>query len=170
MVHPQSVIHSMVGFTDGATIAQASPPDMRLPVSLALSWPDRIARPGYGIDWTASHRWELTPLDEDAWSAVALARHVGRRGGTFPAVYNAANEEAVAAFRADRLSFPGIADTIAHVVTGHSDSAGPATVQGVLAADHDARRQARHRIDHLKRRSTPIPSPPNHPIPAGSPL
>ena len=104
-MHPQSVIHSMVEFTDGSTIAQASPPDMRLPIALALGWPDRVRRrrPGGGLDGRA-HTWTFEPLDEEAFPAVALAREAGSAGGTAPAIYNAANEECVDAFLAGRLA------------------------------------------------------------------
>ena len=95
VVHRQSVIHSMVEFTDGATIAQASPPDMRIPIALGLAWPDRVPGAGPAIDWTHSHSWTFQPLDEEAFPAVALARAAGRTGGTAPAVYNAANEVCV---------------------------------------------------------------------------
>jgi 1-deoxy-D-xylulose-5-phosphate reductoisomerase len=91
VVHRQSVIHSMVEFTDGSTIAQASPPDMRIPIALSLGWPGRVAGAAPAIDWTASHEWTFEPLDEDAFPAVALARQAGLAGGAAPAVYNAAN-------------------------------------------------------------------------------
>src|SRR5690242_17864326 len=100
VVHPQSVVHSMVEFADGSTLMQASPPDMRLPISLALGWPDRVAVDGYGCDWTEPTRLEFEPLDEDAFPAVRLARLAGEAGGAAPAVYNGANEAAVEAFLA----------------------------------------------------------------------
>ncbi|MFA1549424.1 1-deoxy-D-xylulose-5-phosphate reductoisomerase [Actinomadura chokoriensis] len=144
MVHPQSVIHSMVEFTDGATLAQASPPDMRLPIALGIDWPDRVPDAGPGIDWTAAHTWELFPLDDEAFPAVALARHAGELGGTVPAVYNAANEECVDAFRAGRLPFLGIVDTVARVVDEHgSGTPGELTLEDVLAADGWARARSR---------------------------
>ncbi|TDC68144.1 1-deoxy-D-xylulose-5-phosphate reductoisomerase [Actinomadura sp. GC306] len=143
MVHPQSVIHSMVEFTDGSTLAQASPPDMRLPIALGLDWPDRVPDAAPGIDWSTAHTWELFPLDDEAFPAVALARRAGELGGTFPAVYNAANEECVDAFRAGRLPFLGIVDTVARVLDEHEEHApGPAgrpTLDDVLAADGWAR-------------------------------
>jgi 1-deoxy-D-xylulose-5-phosphate reductoisomerase len=142
MVHPQSVIHSMVEFTDGSTLAQASPPDMRLPIALGMGWPDRVPREGYGVDWTTSHTWEFHPLDDEAFPAIRLAREAGTRGGTFPAVYNAANEECVEAFRAGRLSFLGIVDTVARVLSDHTGSPDPG-LEDVLAADEWARRRAR---------------------------
>ncbi|WP_214413128.1 1-deoxy-D-xylulose-5-phosphate reductoisomerase [Sphaerisporangium fuscum] len=142
VVHPQSVIHSMVEFVDGSTIAQASPPDMRLPISLSLGWPSRVPGAARAVDWTKAHTWTFEPLDDEAFPAVALARHVGSQGGTAPAVYNAANEVCVAAFLAGRLPFLGIVDTVATVVEEHEIS--PAgSVEEVLAADAWARARAR---------------------------
>ena len=117
VVHPQSVIHSMVEFVDGSTVAQASPPDMRLPIAFALGWPERVPGAASAVDWTRSHTWEFLPLDRQAFPAVELAREVGTMGGAAPAVYNAANEESVAAFLAGRLPFTGIVDTVARVVS-----------------------------------------------------
>jgi 1-deoxy-D-xylulose 5-phosphate reductoisomerase len=147
MVHPQSVIHSMVEFTDGSTLAQASPPDMRLPIALGMGWPDRVPGTSPAVDWTTAHTWELFPLDDEAFPAVALAAKVGEAGGTFPAVYNAANEECVKAFRTGRLPFLGIVDTVARVVEEHGTGTGPdgedLTLDDVLAADAWARTRAR---------------------------
>lgn len=142
VVHPQSVIHSMVEFVDGSTVAQASPPDMRLPIALALGWPKRVADASAAVDWTAAHTWTFEPLDEEAFPAVALARHVGEAGGTAPAVYNAANEVCVEAFMAGRLPFPGIVDTVAAVVSEHATTEA-ASVAEVLDADSWARIRAR---------------------------
>ncbi len=142
MVHPQSVIHSMVEFADGSTIAQASPPDMRLPISLGLSWPDRVADAAPGLDWRQAHTWQLFPLDDERFPAVALAREAGARGGTYPAVYNAANEQCVAAFLDGRLPFPGIVDTIARLVAEHHQDEPEPTLESVTAADAWARRRA----------------------------
>jgi 1-deoxy-D-xylulose-5-phosphate reductoisomerase len=119
VVHPQSIVHSMVEFSDGSTIAQASPPDMRLPISLGLDWPHRVAGVGRPLDWTAATSWTFEPLDETAFPAVRLAKRVGRAGGTFPAVFNAANEQAVDAFHEGRLGFTGIVDTVERVVEAH---------------------------------------------------
>lgn len=119
VVHPQSIVHSMVEFIDGSTIAQASPPDMRLPISLGLDWPHRIGGVGRPLDWTRATSWDFEPLDNEAFPSVALAKSVGRAGRTFPAVFNAANEQAVDAFHAGRLSFLGIVDTISRVVDAH---------------------------------------------------
>ncbi|KAA9089945.1 1-deoxy-D-xylulose-5-phosphate reductoisomerase [Microbacterium radiodurans] len=119
VVHPQSVVHSMVEFVDGSTIAQASPPDMRLPISLGLDWPNRIAGVGAPIDWTVPTAWTFEPLDEAAFPAVSLAKQVGRAGRTYPAVFNAANEQAVEAFHAGALRFPDIVATIARTIDAH---------------------------------------------------
>jgi 1-deoxy-D-xylulose-5-phosphate reductoisomerase len=145
-VHPQSAIHSMVEFTDGSTIAQASPPDMRLPIALALGWPDRVADAARPVDWTRAHRWEFEPLDEVAFPAVALAKAAGLAGRCRPAIYNAANEELVAAFIDGRLPFLGIVDTLETVLAEAPDFAEPGTVEDVLAAESWARAQARSRV------------------------
>jgi 1-deoxy-D-xylulose-5-phosphate reductoisomerase len=142
MVHPQSVIHSMVEFVDGSTIAQCSPPDMRLPIGLALGWPDRVPDAAPGLDWTAAHGWTLTPLDDQAFPAVRLAKAAGQAGRCRPAIYNAANEEFVAAFVAGRLPFLGIVDGLDQVLTEAPDFAEPGTVEEVLAAESWARARA----------------------------
>ncbi len=146
MVHPTSVIHSMVEFTDGSTILQASPPDMRLPIALALGWPDRVPEAADAVDWRSSHVWELHPLDEAAFPAVALAKAAGRAAGCRPAVYNAANEECVAGFTQGRLPFLGIVDTVAQVLAAAPEFGEPGTVDDVLAAETWARGQARDLI------------------------
>ncbi len=144
VVHRQSVIHSMVEFFDGSTLAQASPPDMRIPIALALGWPGRVADAAPAVDWTTAHTWTFEPLDEEAFPAVALAREAGTAGGTLPAAYNAANEICVGAFLAGQIPFTGIVDTVAQVVSEHHGSAGAAaTVADVLAADGWARDRAR---------------------------
>ncbi|WP_426624108.1 1-deoxy-D-xylulose-5-phosphate reductoisomerase [Leifsonia sp. McL0607] len=118
-VHPQSVVHSMVEFVDGSTIAQASPPDMRLPISLGLGWPDRVPGVGEPLDWTRAHTWTFEPLDDEAFPAVALAKRVGAAGSTYPAVFNAANEQAVAAFHAGAIGYLDIVETVERVVDEH---------------------------------------------------
>jgi 1-deoxy-D-xylulose-5-phosphate reductoisomerase len=146
VVHPQSAVHSMAEFADGSTIAQASPPDMRLPIALGLAWPGRVPDAAPAIDWTRSHIWEFFPLDNDAFPSVRLAREVGEAGGTAPAVYNGANEECVAAFLAGTLPFLAIVDTVARVVSEHTSGPGSltaATLDDVLAADEWARTRAR---------------------------
>ncbi|HYN93871.1 MAG TPA: 1-deoxy-D-xylulose-5-phosphate reductoisomerase [Pilimelia sp.] len=146
VVHPQSVLHSMVEFVDGSTIAQASPPDMRLPIALALGWPDRVPGAAAAVDWTAAHTWELGPLDDDAFPAVRLAKAAGAAGRCRPAIYNAANEECVAAFVAGRLPFLGIVDTLERVLGAAPDLGEPGTVEDVLAAEAWARGRARDLI------------------------
>ncbi|HLZ37244.1 MAG TPA: 1-deoxy-D-xylulose-5-phosphate reductoisomerase [Mycobacteriales bacterium] len=145
VVHPQSVVHSMVEFVDGSTLAQAGPPDMRLPIALALAWPDRVADAAPALDWTSGHAWEFFPLDEEAFPGVAMARAAGAGGGTAPAVFNAANEEAVAAFLAGRLPFPAILDTVAAVLSREDEYGvqGTPTLADVLHSEEWARRRAR---------------------------
>ena len=144
VVHPQSIVHSMVEFYDGATIIQASPPDMRLPISLGLAWPDRVPDAAPGLDWSAAATWTFEPLDDAAFPAVALAREAATAGGTAPAVYNAANEACVADFLAGRISFPRIVDTVARIVSEHDVARTAVTnVADVLAVDDWARRRAR---------------------------
>jgi 1-deoxy-D-xylulose-5-phosphate reductoisomerase len=143
VVHPQSIVHSMVEFSDGATIIQASPPDMRLPISLGLAWPDRVADAAPGLDWSTAASWTFEPLDDAAFPAVALAREAATAGGTAPAVYNAANEACVAAFLAGRISFPRIVGTVARIVSEHDTARAAVTsVADVLAVDDWARRRA----------------------------
>jgi 1-deoxy-D-xylulose-5-phosphate reductoisomerase len=144
VVHRQSVVHSMVEFTDGSTIAQASPPDMRIPIAVALAWPDRVPGAASPVDWSQAHTWTFEPLDTGAFPAVSLARQVGITGGTAPAAYNAANEECVAAFLAGLLPFAGIIDTVAQVVSEQGGSGRDGvTLEDVLAADRWARKRAR---------------------------
>ena len=141
VVHPASIVHSMVEFTDGSTLLQASPPDMRLPIALALAWPERLSRPDYGLDWTTAQSWDFEPLDEAAFPAVALCKQAGRRGGTAPAVLNAANEVCVQAFIDGRLAFPAIVDTVAEVVEAHEFRERP-TLAEVLEYEDRARAHA----------------------------
>jgi 1-deoxy-D-xylulose-5-phosphate reductoisomerase len=143
VVHPQSVVHSMVTFTDGSTMAQASPPDMRLPIALALGWPDRVADAAPPCDFTGPASWTFEPVDAEVFPAIELARAAGAAGGCVPAVFNAANEEAVAAFLDGRISFRGIVDAL-EAVLGEAQEwrADPATVEDVLAAEEWARSRA----------------------------
>jgi 1-deoxy-D-xylulose-5-phosphate reductoisomerase len=151
VVHPQSVIHSMVEFVDGSTIAQASPPDMRLPISLALGWPDRVPHAAAAVDWTHANTWTFEPLDPAAFPAVELAREAGAASGCAPAVYNAANEELVDAFHAGAIKFLQIVDTLAAVLhtwlSEHHERAenagNPGTVEDVEGAESWARERAR---------------------------
>ena len=143
VVHPQSIVHSMVEYADGSTIAQAGPPDMRLPIALALGWPHRIAGAAPPLDWSTAARWEFFPLDDEAFPAVRLAKQAAAAGGTAPAAFNGANEQCVAAFLAGRLPFPAIVDTVERVLAEHDPAPGELTVDAVLAADHRARVRAR---------------------------
>ncbi|MCA0329153.1 MAG: 1-deoxy-D-xylulose-5-phosphate reductoisomerase [Actinobacteria bacterium] len=145
VVHPQSIVHSMVEFVDGSTLAQVSPPDMRLPIALGLSWPERVPGAAPHCDWTTASTWTFEPLDDDAFPAVRLARRAAVAGGTAPAVFNAANEELVEAFFAGRLPFLGIVDTLEAVVQEHLDGGygNPRDVDDVLAAEDRARARAR---------------------------
>ncbi|WP_436501247.1 1-deoxy-D-xylulose-5-phosphate reductoisomerase [Actinokineospora sp. HUAS TT18] len=147
VVHPQSIVHSMVTFTDGSTLAQASPPDMRLPIALALGWPDRIPGAAAACDWTTASQWTFEPLDHETFPAVRLARAAGETGGCLPAVYNAANEEAVDAFLRGDTTFTAIVDTIGRVLDDAADWHGdPRDVEEVLAAEHWARARAREHL------------------------
>jgi 1-deoxy-D-xylulose-5-phosphate reductoisomerase len=141
VVHPQSLIHSMVEFIDGSTIAQASPPNMRLPISLGLDWPNRVAAVGVPIDWTTPHTWTFEPLDDEAFPAVELAKQVGRAGASYPAVFNASNEQAVLAFHAGRIGYLDIVDTVQRVVEAH-ESTGTLTLESLAEAESWARAAA----------------------------
>ncbi|WP_285248125.1 1-deoxy-D-xylulose-5-phosphate reductoisomerase [Pseudarthrobacter sp. efr-133-R2A-89] len=145
VVHPQSVVHSMVQFVDGSTIAQASPPDMRLPIALGLGWPARVPMAAPACDWTQAATWTFEPLDAAAFPAVDLAKDAAKQGSTFPAVFNAANEEAVTAFHAGRIRFTDIVDTVDGVLSEHSGSSG-LTVESVLDAESWARARAHERL------------------------
>lgn len=145
VVHPQSVVHSMVQFADGSTIAQASPPDMRLPIALGLGWPQRVPGAARPCDWSSAVTWTFEPLDDEVFPAVRLAKQSAAQGSTFMAVYNAANEEAVDAFHNGRIGFVDIVDTVAAVVADHAGSA-ELTVESVLAAETWARTEARKRL------------------------
>ncbi|ORV10418.1 1-deoxy-D-xylulose 5-phosphate reductoisomerase [Mycobacterium celatum] len=156
VVHPQSIVHSMVTFTDGSTIAQASPPDMKLPIALALGWPDRVSGAAAACDFSTASSWEFEPLDTAVFPAVDLARQAGRAGGCMTAVYNAANEEAAAAFLAGRIRFPAIVRTIAEVLSAADQwSVLPATVEDVLDAQRWARETARRLIDRVTQEVIP---------------
>ena len=161
VVHPQSVVHSMVEFTDGSTLAQASPPDMRLPIAWALGWPERVADAAPACDWTSAATWEFTPVDHEAFPAIGVARRAGAAGGTAPAVFNAADEVCVAAFLEGRLPYLGIVEVVSSVLDehlgrassaasedygNHGGSGGVLTVDDVLGADAWARRRAEELI------------------------
>ncbi|HEY5879288.1 MAG TPA: 1-deoxy-D-xylulose-5-phosphate reductoisomerase [Nakamurella sp.] len=154
VVHPQSVIHSMVTFVDGSTIAQASPPDMKLPIALALAWPDRLSPVSTACDFADPTAWTFEPVDREVFPALDLAYAAGRAGGTVPAAFNAANEEAVEAFRHGRVHFTGISDLLAGILdeADHARS-NPRDVHDVWATEEWARRRAREIIAAA---STPI--------------
>ena len=148
VVHPQSVVHSMVEFVDGSTIAQASPPDMRLPIALGLSWPDRLDPVAPPCDWSHATSWTFEPLDDAAFPAVGLARSAVAASATHPAVYNAANEEAVAAFLSGRAGFGDIVSTVERVLVAHAGSpAERVTLDDVSAAEQWARARANELLD-----------------------
>ncbi|ARV83355.1 1-deoxy-D-xylulose 5-phosphate reductoisomerase [Mycobacterium intracellulare subsp. chimaera] len=152
VVHPQSIVHSMVTFVDGSTLAQASPPDMRLPIALALGWPRRVPGAAASCDFSTASSWEFEPLDNDVFPAVELARHAGQTGGCMTAVYNAANEEAAQAFLAGRIGFGAIVKTIADVLHAADQWAvSPANVDEVL----DAQRWARERAQRVVAQAQP---------------
>jgi 1-deoxy-D-xylulose-5-phosphate reductoisomerase len=143
VVHPQSIVHSMVTFVDGSTLAQASPPDMKLPIAMALGWPSRVPGAALACDFSTASTWGFEPLDDEVFPAVALAREAGTRGGCLTAVYNAANEEAAAAFLGGRIRFPAIVRIVGDVLRAADQwSAEPATVDDVLEAQDWARDRA----------------------------
>ncbi|HET9871738.1 MAG TPA: 1-deoxy-D-xylulose-5-phosphate reductoisomerase [Propionibacteriaceae bacterium] len=155
VVHPQSMVHSMVQFIDGSVLAQCSPPDMKLPIALGLSWPDRLGQVAAACDWSTATSWTFEPLDSVAFPAVDLARRSGLLGGTAPAVFNAANEQCVDAFHQGRIGFLDILEIVEEVVVEHCSGAVSATDVGstlvasdeldvatVLAADRWARSRA----------------------------
>ena len=153
VVHPESVVHSMVEFVDGSTVAQASPPDMRLPIALGLGWPDRVSDAAPACDWSEARSWTFEPLDEEAFPAIRIVREAVATSPLHPAVFNAANEEAVAAFLDGALPFPGILDTVEAVLAdfGKGDEAriGAAlTLEAVFEAEAWARDAARTLTGH----------------------
>ena len=150
VVHPQSIVHSMVEFCDGSTLAQLSPPNMRIPIALGLIWPERLSDIAPAMDWTQAQDWTFEPLDEVAFPAVSLCRAAGLRGGTAPAALNAANEICVSAFLAGTLPFLAIVDTVAQVVAEHSFRERPTLVE-VLETEGEARRRARELVEAVMR-------------------
>jgi 1-deoxy-D-xylulose-5-phosphate reductoisomerase len=148
VVHPQSIVHSMVTFTDGSTLAQASPPDMKLPIALALGWPSRVPDAALACDFSTASTWDFEPLDADVFPAVELAKQAGTKGGCLTAVYNAANEEAAQAFLDGRIRFPAIVRTVAEVLHAADQwAAEPATVDDVLDAQCWARDRAKSAVE-----------------------
>ena len=151
VVHPQSIVHSMVEFVDGSTIAQASPPDMRLPIALGMAWPDRVPDAAPACDWSSAATWEFFPLDDEAFPAVGLASRAAAAGGIAPAVLNAANEQAVAAFREARIGFLGITELVDRVMQktlpSGANRVNRVTLEDVLDADAWARGLVRGLIE-----------------------
>jgi 1-deoxy-D-xylulose-5-phosphate reductoisomerase len=157
VVHAPSIVHSMVQFVDGSTIAQASPPSMKIPIAVALAWPDRVPAAAPACDWSTAVSWPFEPLDDDSFPAIRLARRAGGAGGTAPAILNAANEVCVGAFREGTIPFLAIMDTVEAVLDDHlrhhlataagvqpvPSQRGTVTVDDVLAADEWARERAR---------------------------
>lgn len=147
VVHPQSIVHSMVEFVDGATIAQASPPDMRLPIALGMTWPHRprlVGKLTKPTDFTKVSSWDFEPVDNHTFPALQLARHAVSASPTHPAVFNAANEQAVDAFLKGSLKWVDIVDIDIAVVNEHEGVSAP-SLDDVLAVD----RWARARADEL---------------------
>lgn len=157
VIHPQSIVHSMVEFVDGSVIAQASPPNMRLPISLALNWPDRVADAMAPIDWSTAQSWEFAPVDNLRFPAIDLARRCGEVGGGAPAAFNAANEEAVAAFLTEQISFTDIVEIIDDVLSSiGGEVSGPLRdIDDVSAVEENARRSA-HELIHRRGRNSQV--------------
>lgn len=148
VIHPQSVVHSMVEFKDGSTIAQASPPNMKGPIAYAIAHPDRIAQAMPAIDWKSAHTWSFAPIDHERFPAVELAKRCGALGGAVAAMYNAANEVAVAAFMREEIPFTAIVDTIEKTVTklGGQAQSVVRDMKDVSAIENDARRVAQEAL------------------------
>ena len=146
VVHPQSIVHSMVTYSDGATIAQLSMPDMRLPIGYALAHPDRLATPFGPIDWGSLARLDFEAPDREAFPCLDLAYRAGRAGGLAPATLNAANEVAVEAFLAGRIRWIDIPDVLSAVLDRHNGGTA-STLDDVLGADADARRLATRLVE-----------------------
>lgn len=148
VIHPQSIVHSMVEFTDGSTIAQASPPNMKGPISLALNYPHRVAGATKPIDWSTSHTWNFAPIDSKKFPAVALGQSCGEIGGGLPAIFNASNEVAVQAFIDGQISFTSIVEVVSGSVDALRSAGGNPlrNLSDVSAIEEDARRIARETI------------------------
>ena len=151
VIHPQSVVHSLVEFNDGSTIAQASPPNMKGPIAYALAYPERINKACAPIEWSKSHTWNFSPIDNEKYPAVELAKRCGELGGGLPAVYNAANEVAVAAFLAQRIKFTAIIELVERVVQAFGSNT-PTTIRDisdVSAIEQSARMKAEELIKEI---------------------
>jgi len=148
VIHPQSIVHSMVEFTDGSTIAQASPPNMKGPISLALNYPHRVISATKPIDWSTSHTWNFAPIDTKRFPAIALGQSCGEIGGGLPAIFNASNEVAVQAFIDGQISFTSIVEVVSDSVDALRSAGGNPlrNLSDVSAIEEDARRIARETI------------------------
>ena len=151
VIHQQSVVHSLVEFNDGSTIAQASPPNMKGPIAYALAYPERINKACAPIDWSKSHTWNFSPIDNEKYPAIELAKRCGELGGGLPAIYNAANEVAVAAFLAQRIKFTAIIELVERVVQAFGSNT-PTTIRDisdVSAIEQSARVKAEELIKEI---------------------
>ena len=153
VVHPQSVIHSMVQYVDGSTIAQASPPNMKGPIAFALNYPDRIKGAAAPIDWSSSHTWNFDPIDNERFPAIELAHRCGTLGGGLPAIFNAANEVCVAAFIEEKIAFTSIIESVEEVVQSLGAKSGGAIrdLSDVSAIENDARAKAHELVSKVAR-------------------
>ncbi len=152
-VHPQSIVHSMVTFVDGATIAKASPPSMKLPIALALGWPERVPGASAACDFSTASQWTFEPVDDTVFPAIEVARRAGKAGGSLTAVFNAANEVAAQGFFDGVLRFPQIVETVAEVIDDADQWRGtPGSVDEVFAADRWARERAAQLVTALPAR------------------
>ena len=153
VIHPQSVVHSMVEYVDGSTIAQASPPNMKGPISFAINYPDRVKAATAPIDWTQSHTWTFAPIDNERFPAIDLARRCGALGGGLPAIFNAANEVCVASFISGAIGFTSIVETVEEVVQklGGKSASAPRDLADVSAIEDDARANATELLQKVAR-------------------
>jgi len=153
VIHPQSVVHSMVEYVDGSTIAQASPPNMKGPISFAINYPDRVKAATAPIDWTQSHTWTFAPIDNERFPAIDLARRCGALGGGLPAIFNAANEVCVASFISGKIGFTSIVETVEEVVQklGGKSASAPRDLSDVSAIEEDARAIATELLQKVAR-------------------
>jgi 1-deoxy-D-xylulose-5-phosphate reductoisomerase len=153
VIHPQSVVHSMVEYVDGSTIAQGSPPNMKGPISFAINYPDRVKAATSPIDWTQSHTWTFAPIDNERFPAIDLARRCGALGGGLPAIFNAANEVCVASFISGKIGFTSIVETDEEVVQklGGKSASAPRDLADVSAIEEDARAIATELLQKVAR-------------------
>lgn len=153
VIHPQSVVHSMVEYVDGSTISQASPPNMKGPISFAINYPDRVKAATAPINWTQSHTWTFAPIDNERFPAIDLARRCGTLGGGLPAIFNAANEVCVASFISGAIGFTSIVETVEEVVQklGGKSASTPRDLADVSAIEEDARAIATELLQKVAR-------------------